>query len=136
MALANSPKGAPFCVLLIQPETAHRKVLRVELEKAGGHVIAVDSGAEALVRLRWRRYDLVIFSGRVDRPPAAEDFEILVDRSGLLSTEGGYALYAPCAGVRAAAVLVVSSVDPSSVAASMQAVRSRVIQMGAATVAD
>ena len=127
----RSTETAAFRILLIQSESTPRKTLRVALERAGTSVVAVDSAAVGIVRLKWNHYSLVIFSGRPGRTPLLEDFEMLVERGKPVARDDGYELYAPAHGLLAEAVLVLPFTDAARVTASMEAVRQRVIELAA-----
>lgn len=101
------------CLLLIERDSAQRKLMRKSLEAAGHAVLAVNSMGEALARLRVHHYEMVLCTDRHNSATLAEDYGPLIDSSGLLSRNAaGFELYLPGIGIDARAVLIVPTTDP------------------------
>jgi len=101
-------------LLLIQSNTAVRKILRSDLGRAGYAVLAVNSMGEATARLRLRTYHLVVCSDQQRSVSWADDYDLLIDRRKLLSRSGGrFELYFPAAGMGTDGVLIMPCTDPA-----------------------
>jgi hypothetical protein len=101
------------CLLLIERDSAQRKLLRKSLEAAGHAVLAVNSMGEALARLRVHHYEMVLCTDRHNSATLAEDYGPLIDVSGLLCRSAvGFELYLPGIGIDARAILIVPTTDP------------------------
>ena len=101
------------CLLLIERDSAQRKLMRKSLEAAGHAVLAVNSMGEALARLRAHHYGLVLCTDRHNSATLSEDYGPLIDSSGLLARSPvGFELYLPGIGIDARAILIVPTTDP------------------------
>src|SRR5690349_1180761 len=120
-------------LLLVQGNTAVRKVLRTDLTRAGYAVLAVNSMGEATARLKMRQYHLVVCSDPQRSVSWADDYELLIDRRRMLSRSGGrYELYLPAAAIGADAVLIMPCVDPAAIKVAVNEVSSRLGEWRAA----
>lgn len=105
--------GALPCLLLIERDSAQRKLMRRSLEAAGHAVLAVNSMGEALARLRVHHYEMVLCTDRHNSATLSEDYGPLIDTSGLLGRgAAGFELYLPGIGIDARAILIVPTTDP------------------------
>ena len=101
------------CLLLIERDSAQRKLMRKSLEAAGHAVLAVNSMGEALARLRVHHYEMVLCTDRHNSATLSEDYGPLIDATGLLARSAvGYELYLPGIGIDARAILIVPTTDP------------------------
>lgn len=101
------------CLLLIERDSAQRKLMRRSLEAAGHAVLAVNSMGEALARLRVHHYELVLCTDRHNSATLSEDYGPLIDAAGLLARSAvGFELYLPGIGIDARAILIVPTTDP------------------------
>ena len=101
------------CLLLIERDSAQRKLMRKSLEAAGHAVLAVNSMGEALARLRVHHYEMVLCTDRHNSATLSEDYGPLIDSTGLLARSAvGYELYLPGIGIDARAILIVPTTDP------------------------
>jgi len=122
-------KPAPG-LLLLQGNSALRKTLRRELERDDYAILAVNSIGEAVARLRTISYRLVVCADAQRSVAWSDDYELLVDKRGLLARSGGrYELYLPGIGVRAQAVLIMPCVDPASVRSAVAEAMTRLDRM-------
>ena len=123
-------------VLLIQGNSTLRKTLRRELERDGYAILAVNSLGEAVARLRTISYKLVVCTDAQRSVSWSDDYELLIDKRGLLARSGGrYELYLPGAGVRSQAVLIMPCVDPGGVRSAVAEVMLRLDRMNSAATA-
>jgi len=122
-------KPAPG-LLLLQGNSALRKTLRRELEQDGYAILAVNTIGEAAARLRTISYRLVICTDAQRSVAWSDDYELLIDKRGLLARSGGrYELYLPGIGVRAQAVLIMPCADSSGVRSTVTEVMARLDRM-------
>ena len=122
-------KPAPG-LLLLQGNSALRKTLRRELERDPYAILAVNSLGEAVARLRTISYKLVICTDAQRSVSWSDDYELLIDKRGLLARSGGrYELYLPGIGVRAQAVLIMPCADSSGVRSTVTEVMARLDRM-------
>ena len=123
----NSNGQAPGTgILLIEQDSNLRKSMRRQLEGDGHAVLAVNSMGEALARLRSRHYELVLCTNRRGSRALTDDYDILIDSSGLLArSTSGYEVYLPGIGIDARAVVIFPTGDPQRVATSVRDVRAR-----------
>jgi len=123
-------KEPPPGLLMIQSNSALRKTLRRELSRDGYAVLAVNSLGEALARLRSMSYKLVVCTDAQRSVSWADDYELLIDKRGLLTRSGGrYELYLPGIGVGARAVLIMPCIDPAGVRATVTETMARLDRM-------
>lgn len=102
------------CLLLIERDSAQRKLMRRSLEAAGHAVLAVNSMGEALARLRVHHYEMVLCTDRHNSATLSEDYGPLIDATGLLARSAvGYELFLPGIGIDARAILIVPTTDPA-----------------------
>ena len=119
-------------VLLIERESAQRKLLRRALEGAGYAALAVNSMGEGLARLRAHHYDLVLCTDRNNSVTISEDYGPIIDATGLLArSSAGYELYLPGIGIDARAVLIFPTTEVSRVVAALRDVHARLEKMSA-----
>lgn len=124
--------AAPVGILLIEQDSVQRKSLRRPLDGDGHAVLAVNSIGEALARLRLRHYELVVCTSRHGGKTLADDYGLLIDKSGLLArSTTGYELYLPGVGIDARAVLIIPTSDPLRVRTVVRDVWSRLERTGA-----
>lgn len=121
------------CLLLIERDSAQRKLMRRNLEAAGRAVLAVNSMGEALARLRAHHYEMVLCTDRHNSATLAEDYGPLIDSSGLLARSSlGFELYLPGIGIDARAILIVPTTDPQRAIAAVRDATGRLNRMSAA----
>lgn len=121
------------CLLLIERDSAQRKLMRRSLEAAGRAVLAVNSMGEALARLRAHHYEMVLCTDRHNSATLAEDYGPLIDSSGLLARSSlGFELYLPGIGIDARAILIVPTTDPQRAIAAVRDATGRLNRMSAA----
>ena len=122
-----SDSGAnPVGILLIEPDSALRKLMRRQLEDDGHAVLAVNSMGEGLARLRIRHYDVVLCTNRRGSRSLADDYDILIDAAGLLARSAtGYEVYLPGIGIDARAVLIIPTNDPQRASGAVRDVWAR-----------
>src|SRR5687768_6511824 len=119
-------------LLLIERDSAQRKLMRKSLEACGHAVLAVNSMGEALARLRSHHYDLVLCTDRHNSATLSEDYGPLIDATGLLVRSAvGYELYLPGIGIDARAVLIVPTTDPHRAVTAAKDVSPRLDRMSA-----
>jgi len=119
-------------VLLIQGNSALRKSLRRELERDPYAILAVNSLGEAVARLKTISYKLVVCTDAQRSVSWSDDYELLIDKRGLLTRSGGrYELYLPGVGVRTQAVLIMPCVDLAGVRGAVAEVMTRLDRMNA-----
>ena len=119
-------------VLLIERESAQRKVLRRALEGAGFAALAVNSMGEGLARLRAHHYDLVVCTDRNNSVTISEDYGPIIDATGLLArSSAGYELYLPGIGIDARAVLIFPTMEVGRVIPAVRDVQARLEKMTA-----
>ncbi len=120
------------CLLLIERDSAQRKLLRKSLEAAGHAVLAVNSMGEALARLRVHHYEMVLCTDRHNSATLSEDYGPLIDSTGLLARSAvGYELYLPGIGIDARAILIMPTVDPQRALVAVRDSSSRLEKMSA-----
>ena len=120
------------CLLLIERDSAQRKLMRKSLEAAGHAVLAVNSMGEALARLRVHHYEMVLCTDRHNSATLAEDYGPLIDAAGLLERSSvGYELYLPGIGIDARAILIVPTIDPQRALLAVRDSSSRLERMSA-----
>ena len=120
------------CLLLIERDSAQRKLMRRSLESAGHAVLAVNSIGEALARLRAHHYEMVLCTDRHNSATLSEDYGPLIDSSGLLARSPmGFELYLPGIGIDARAILIVPTTDPQRAIAAVKDSSSRLERMAA-----
>ena len=120
------------CLLLIERDSAQRKLMRKSLEAAGHAVLAVNSMGEALARLRVHHYEMVLCTDRHNSATLAEDYGPLIDGSGLLARSAlGFELYLPGIGIDARAILIVPATDPQRAIAAVKDAAGRLERMSA-----
>lgn len=121
------------CLLLVERDSAQRKLMRRSLEASGQAVLAVNSMGEALARLRAHHYEMVLCTDRHNSATLAEDYGPLIDGSGLLARSPlGFELYLPGIGIDARAILIVPTTDPQRAIAAVRDATSRLDRMSAA----
>lgn len=122
------------CLLLIERDSAQRKLMRRSLEAAGHAVLAVNSMGEALARLRAHHYEMVLCTDRHNSATLAEDYGPLIDASGLLARGAlGYELYLPGIGIDARAILILPTTDPQRAIVAVREVAGRLERMSTST---
>ena len=120
------------CLLLIERDSAQRKLMRKSLEAAGHAVLAVNSMGEALARLRVHHYEMVLCTDRHNSATLSEDYGPLIDAAGLLARSSvGYELYLPGIGIDARAILIVPTTDPHRALLAVRDSSSRLEKMSA-----
>ena len=120
------------CLLLIERDSAQRKLMRKSLEAAGHAVLAVNSMGEALARLRVHHYEMVLCTDRHNSATLSEDYGPLIDSTGLLARSAvGYELYLPGIGIDARAILIVPTTDPQRALVAVRDSSSRLEKMSA-----
>ena len=120
------------CLLLIERDSAQRKLMRKSLEAAGHAVLAVNSMGEALARLRVHHYEMVLCTDRHNSATLSEDYGPLIDATGLLARSAvGYELYLPGIGIDARAILIVPTTDPHRALLAVRDSSSRLEKMSA-----
>jgi hypothetical protein len=120
------------CLLLIERDSAQRKLMRRSLEAAGHAVLAVNSMGEALARLRVHHYEMVLCTDRHNSATLAEDYGPLIDASGLLARSAlGFELYLPGIGIDARAILISPTTDPQRAIAAVKEATVRLERMSA-----
>jgi hypothetical protein len=121
------------CLLLIERDSAQRKLMRRSLEAAGHAVLAVNSMGEALARLRVHHYEMVLCTDRHNSATLSEDYGPLIDASGLLARSPvGFELYLPGIGIDARAVLIVPTTEPQRALLAVGDSSARLERMSAA----
>ena len=121
------------CLLLIERDSAQRKLMRKSLEAAGHAMLAVNSMGEALARLRVHHYEMVLCTDRHNSATLAEDYGPLIDGSGLLARSPvGFELYLPGIGIDARAILIVPTTDPQRALLAVRDSASRLERMASA----
>ena len=119
-------------VLLIQGNSVVRKALKRELDRDGYAILAVNSLGDAAARVRSMTYRLVLCTDAQRSVAWSDDYELLIDKRGLLARSGGrYELYLPGIGVRAQAVLIMPCVETAGVRAAVAEVMTRLDRMSA-----
>ena len=117
-------------VLLIERDSAQRKLLRRALEGAGYASLAVNSMGEGLARLRAHHYDLVLCTDRNNSVTISEDYGPIIDATGLLArSSSGYELYLPGIGIDARAVLIFPTTEVQRVIPAVRDVHARLERM-------
>src|SRR5687767_1691210 len=125
--------GALPCLLLIERDSAQRKLMRRSLEAAGHAVLAVNSMGEALARLRVHHYEMVLCTDRHNSATLSEDYGPLIDGSGLLARSPiGFELYLPGIAIDARAILIVPTIDPQRALLALTDASVRLERMSAA----
>lgn len=121
------------CLLLIERDSAQRKLMRKSLEAAGHAVLAVNSMGEALARLRSHHYELVLCTDRHNSATLSEDYGPLIDTSGLLARSPvGFELYLPGISIDARAILIIPTTDPHRALLAVREASARLERMSAA----
>jgi hypothetical protein len=117
-------------ILLIERDSAQRKLMRKSLESGGHAVLAVNSMGEAMARLRSHHYDLVLCTDRHNSATISEDYGPIIDSTGMLArSAAGYELYLPGIGISARAVLIVPTTDPNRAISAVRDVSARLERM-------
>lgn len=130
VAVSESP-SLPIGILLIDRDSAPRKMLRRELERDGYAVLAVGSIGDALARLRSRHFELVLCTDRNGSKSSVDDNDLLIDATGLVARSlSGYELYLPGIGIDALAVLLIPTSNPKQLRAAVRDVWLRLEKMG------
>lgn len=120
------------CLLLIERDSAQRKLMRNNLEAAGLAVLAVNSMGEALARLRVHHYEMVLCTDRHNSATLAEDYGPIIDGTGLLARSPvGFELYLPGIGINARAILIVPTTDPQRALLAVRDSSARIERMAA-----
>lgn len=122
----NEREAALHTILLIERESAQRKLMRKSLEAGGHAVLAVNSMGEAMARLRSHFYDLVLCTDRHNSATMSEDYGPIIDATGMLArSAAGYELFLPGIGISARAVLIVPTTDPNRALGAVRDVTAR-----------
>lgn len=120
------------CLLLIERDSAQRKLMRKSLEAAGHAALAVNSMGEALARLRVHHYEMVLCTDRHNSATLSEDYGPLIDATGVLARSPvGYELYLPGIGIDARAILIVPTTDPQRALLAVRDSAARLEKMSA-----
>jgi hypothetical protein len=133
----NERDAASTGILLVERDSAQRKLMRKALDAEGYVVLAVNSMGEALARLRSHHYELVLCTDRHNSVTVSEDYGPLIDATGLLMrSTTGYELYLPGIGIDARAVLIIPSTDFHRVRTAVKDVVTRLERMSASASAQ